>query len=146
MKKTIFLLLMLLTAAVQADESKPWVDMINCPICNNVTAEEGLAENMTWEHQLTATGMVSSFTVKPEFMPHFKRAKAGMKEKIDLVMAGDKLDICGYCTSVTDLLKVGVKADNVITKGSDVMVLSSIDAEMIKKIHAHGQATIDFLK
>ena len=145
MKRVLILLMLLFVVAVQAEDNRTWVDMINCPICNNVTAEEGLAENMTWEHQLTATGMVSSFTVNPEYQDHFERAKAGMKEKIGQIMSGEKLDICGYCTSVTDLLKAGVVADNVVTKGSDVTVLSATDKTLIEKIHKHGQFTIDFL-
>lgn len=145
MKRTIILFLMLLVVGVQAVENAPWVDMVNCPICSNVTAEKGLSENMTWEHHLTATGLMTVFTVNPEFQAQFDRAKAGMKEKIGQVLAGEKLNICSYCTSVTTLLKNGIKSDNVITKGSDVTVLSSTDQAMIDKIHQHGQTTIDFL-
>ena len=145
MKKTIILLMILLAVGVQAGEKAPWVDMVNCPICNNVTAEKGLSQNMNWEHHLTATGMISVFTIKPDFQPKFDRAKAGMLEKIGEVLNGEELKICGYCTSVTTLLKEGAKSENIVTHSGDVFVISSTDEAMIAKIHTHGQTTINFL-
>ena len=146
MKQIVVLMLILLSVVANAGEKAPFVDMVNCPICNNVTAEEGLAENMKWEHHLTSTGMMSVFTINPEFQPQFDRAKAGMVEKIGKVLDGEELDICGYCTSVTSLLKDGLKSENFVTHSGDVTLLSSTDEVMIAKIHTHGQKIIDFLK
>ncbi len=146
MKKAIVLAILLLAVVVNAGENAPWVDMVNCPICKNVTAEEGLAQNMKWEHHLTSTGMMSIFTIKAEFQPQFDRAKAGMLEKIGKVLDGEKLEICGYCTSVTSLLKDGLKSENFVTHSGDVTLISSTDKAMIAKIHTHGQKIIDFLK
>ena len=145
MKKTFVMILILIASVVNAGDNAPWVDMVNCPICKNVSAEEGLAENMKWEHHLTSTGMMSVFTISPEFQPKFDRAKAGMMEKIGEVLNGEKLDICGYCTSVTSLLKEGVKTDNIITHSGDVTLISSTDEAMIAKIQTHGQKIIKFL-
>ncbi len=69
MKKTLILLLLFVIPVVFAAETTPWVDMQNCPICKNVSSEKGLMENMTWEHHLTATGVMTVSTVKPEFQP-----------------------------------------------------------------------------
>ena len=141
---SVFFFVLMATVAIAGDDA-PWVDMKGCPICMNVSSEEGLMENMTWEHHLTATGVMTLSTVKPEFQPQFARAKAGMKELLGKVVAGAEISICGYCTSISSLLKEGAKAENIVTKASDIMLISSTDEAMIAKIHAHAQKTIEFL-
>lgn len=139
------IILILIVTAAFAGSSAPWVDMKSCPICMNVSSEEGLMENMTWEHHLTATGVMTVSTIKSEFQPQFARAKAGMKDILDKVVAGEEIQVCGYCSSISTLLKEGAKAENIITKASDIMLVSSTDEAMIARIHTHAQKTIDFL-
>ena len=103
-------------------------------------------ENMTWEHHLTATGVMTVSTIKPEFYPQFARAKARMKELLGKVVAGEEIQVCGYCSSIASLLKGSATAENVVTKASDIMLISSTDDATIAKIHAHAQKTIDFLE
>lgn len=145
MKSTLAIVLLLIATVAFAGSDAPWVDMNGCPICMNVSSEEGLMENMTWEHHLTATGVMTVSTIKSDFHPQFARAKAGMKELLGKVVAGEEIQVCGYCSSISSLLKEGAKAENVVTKASDIMLISSTDEAMIAKIHAHAQKTIDFL-
>lgn len=145
--KTVAVMGLILVAAVSfAGDKAPWVDMKDCPICMNVSSKEGLMDNMTWEHHLTATGVMIVSTVKPEYQPKFDQAKAGMKEILGKVLAGEDIEVCGYCTSLSSLLNEGAKAENFVTKSSDIMLISSTDETMIASIHAHAQKTIDFLK
>ena len=146
MKMISTLILVLLATVAFAGDQAPWVDFQGCPICSNVTHEEGLMENMAWEHHLTASGVMTVSTVKPEFQPQFDRAKAKMKAVLGKVLAGEKIEVCGYCTSLTSLLKDGAKAENIITSASDIMMFSSTDEAMILKIHKHAQKTNDFLE
>jgi hypothetical protein len=146
MKTASVLILILIAIVASAGENAPWVDMKNCPICKNVSSEKGLMENMTWEHHLTATGVMTVSTVKPEFQKAFEQAKARMQELLGQVVAGEKIQVCGYCTSISSLLKEGAKAENVITHAGDIVLISSTDEAMIARIHAHAQKTIDFLK
>ena len=141
---SIMVLVFIATVAL-AGENAPWVDMENCPICMNVSSEEGLMENMTWEHHLTSTGVMTVSTVKPKYQPKFNEAKAGMKELMGKVVAGEKIKVCGYCTSFASLLKAGAKAENIVTKSSDIMLINSTDKATIAKIHAHAKKTIHFL-
>ena len=141
---SVIFLVLIATVAI-AGEKGPWVDMKDCPICKNVSSEEGLMDNMTWEHHLTATGVMTVSTVKSEFQPQFARAKAAMKDLLGKVVAGEEIQVCGYCTSISSLLKEGVKAENIVTEASDIMLISSTDEAMIAKIHYHAQKTIDFL-
>jgi len=139
------IILVLIAAVALAGVTAPWVDMKSCPICMNVSSEEGLMENMTWEHHLTATGVMIVSTVKSEFQPQFARAKAEMKKLLGKVVEGEEIQVCGYCTSLSSLLKEGAKAENIVTKASDIMLISSTDEATIGNIHAHAQKTIDFL-
>ncbi len=141
---SVIVLVFIATIAFAGDKA-PWVDMKDCPICKNVSSEEGLMENMTWEHHLTATGVMTVSTIKPEFHQKFNKAKSAMKELLGKVVSGEKIQVCDYCTSISSLLKEGAKAENVITKASDIMVISSTDEATIAKIHIHAQKTIDFL-
>mgnify|MGYP001586604766 CR=1 FL=1 len=139
-------MVLILVAAVSfAGDKAPWVDMKDCPICMNVSTKEGLMDNMTWEHYLTATGVMIVSTVKPQYQPKFALAKAGMKEMLGKVLAGEDIPVCGYCTSLSSLLKEGAKAENFVTKSSDIMLISSVDEVGIASIHVHAQKTIDFL-
>ena len=146
MRTATVVVLTLLAAVVSAGENAPWVDMGNCPICKNVSSEDGLMENMTWEHHVTATGVMTVSTVKPEFQERFEHAKGKMKKLLGKLVAGESLEVCGYCSSLSSLLKKGAKAENVITATSDIMLISSTDEAMIAKIHTHANKTIDFLK
>ena len=139
-------ILTLFATVAAAGVSGPWVDMDNCPICMNVSSVDGLMENMTWEHHLTATGVMTVSTVKPKFRKQFEGAKARMKETLGKVVEGEAIEVCGYCSSLAALLKTGAKAENVVTAASDIMLISSTDEATITRIHAHAQRTIDFLK
>jgi len=145
MKTASTLILILIAAYACAADDAPWVDMQGCPICMNVSSEEGLMENMTWEHHLTATGVMTVSTIKPKFQPQFARAKAAMKELMGKVVAGEEVEVCGYCSSIASLLKEGAKVENIVTTASDIMLISSIDPAAIAKIHNHGKKTIEFV-
>lgn len=142
--KVALVLAVVVSAALAQDEA-PWVDMYGCAICNNITAEEGLLENMTWEHNRTATGMVTVTTVKPDFTEQYGRAMQNMGVKIGEVMGGAELEICDHCVSVTGMMKDGVSVDKFTTHGGHVMAISSTDEAMIGRIHAHLEKTNSFL-
>jgi len=146
MKSALVFALTVMAAAAVAGDQTPWVDMESCPICVNVTNEEGLTENMVWEHHLTATGVMTLTTVPPDYQPKFVRAKGRMKEILGKVVAGEAIDVCGYCSSIASLLKSGAKAENIVTSASDILFISATDEVVIKDIQVHGQKTIDFLQ
>jgi hypothetical protein len=144
--KSASVLVLIIAAAAVAGVQIPWVDMTGCPICVNVSNEEGLTENMIWEHHLTASGAMTVFTVKPDYQEKFERAKGRMKEILGKVVEGEEIEVCGYCTSLATLLKRGAKAENIVTSASDVTLLSATDQTVIKEIREHGQKTIDFIQ
>ncbi len=135
----------LFASVTLAGDTAPWVDVVNCAICSNLSAEEGLLENMKWEYHLTATGAIAASTVKPEFVEKYNRAALNISARIKEVMGGAELSICAYCTSLTGMMKDGATVDKVKTHGSVLLVISSTDDEMIARIRSHGQKTIEFI-
>ena len=69
-----------------------------------------------------------------------------MQELMGKVVAGEEINVCGYCTSVASLIKSGAAVENIVTEGSDIMLISSTDKASIQKIHDHAEKTIAFLK
>lgn len=128
-----------------AGDDVAWMDMENCAMCKPMAAEEGLMENMSFEHHLTATGMMSMCVVKPGFEEKYAKAASGMMETQKLLMAGEKVDLCGMCINMGSLMQDGAKMEQIETKGGHVMLLSSSDEALIAKIHAHGKKTIDYM-
>ena len=128
----------------RAGEEGSWFDLENCGMCKHMVAEEGLMDNMGWEHHLTKSGMMSVTTVTPEYTEAFGRCMIKMEEASAKLMGGEKMELCGFCESSMGLMSgEKVAYENFETIGGYVCLMTSNDAEMVKKIHAHGQRTID---
>ena len=59
----LLLAMVVAVAAFVVAEDKPWFDLENCSMCKGMMAQEGLMENMTWDHYLTKNGMMSVTTI-----------------------------------------------------------------------------------
>ena len=124
-------------------KDKPWFDMENCEICKAMVAEEGLIENMSWENHVISTGMMAVTTVAADYQEAYKNAKTHMHEAIEKAVSGEKVNMCGFCTSFGELHKAGVKFEHFDTKSGEIMVATATDPELIEKIHAHVERAID---
>jgi hypothetical protein len=126
---------------------KPWFDMQNCALCKAMTAEPGLMEHSTFDTYPTATGLVGVCTVDPAFKEAHDRANAKMMATMkDLEAGKDVGPLCGFCTSYSSLMKAGAKSEDFTSGNTYVMVLSSTDPAVIKKINTHAQRTSDEMK
>ena len=126
---------------------KAWFDMQNCPLCKALTSETGLMENVTFDTYTTATGSMGVCTVDPKYKDAFTRAHTKMTATLkDLEAGKDVGPLCGYCTSHGTLVKAGAKSEMFTTPTGDVMLLTSTDPAMIKKIHTHAERTITEMK
>ena len=126
-----------------AGEATPWFDLEKCSMCKHMTAEEGLMEHMEWENLLTKDGMLSVTVVTPEYEEAFHRSMKNMEAVGMKLMAGEKMYMCGFCESYGSLHMAGVNFENFETDAGYINLATSHDPAVIKKIHAHGQKTID---
>ena len=140
---TIVALVMVSAVAAQAGDDGPWFDMANCAMCKNLLTEKGLLENMTWENHLIANGALSFTSVTPEYKDAYQQMGKAMEAAGAKLMAGEQLPLCNFCQSYGALMMAGAKAEMVETAGGDIGLITSTDPELVKKIHAHTQRTID---
>jgi len=136
------ILMLTLPVGVAAAELA-WFDLENCDMCKNMSSEEGLMEAMTWENHLTADGMMSVTVVAPGHEESYQRSMANMQKAGEKMMAGEKMNLCGFCQSYGALHMAGANFEHFETAAGDVSLVSSRDPAVIKQIHAHGQKTID---
>ena len=135
------LMLALPLSAMAGDTA--WFDLEGCDICKNMTAEEGLMENMTWENHLTADGYFSVTVVTEGYEEKFERSMANMEATGAKMATGEKLHLCGFCQSFGGLYMAGATIENFETVGGHIGMVTSRDPAVIKQIHAHAQKTID---
>jgi hypothetical protein len=131
----------------EAQEEGSWFDLQSCAFCSHLMQEPGLMENMGWEHHLTQAGMISVTTFKNDAAAEaYERATAKMDEAGKQLAAGADLHMCNFCKSMMSLYTSGeVQFEDIPFQGGRILLVSSANPEMVQKIHAHGQRTIDEL-
>ncbi len=156
MKKTFVICVMacitlMIAMVVQADDSsakgEPWFDLENCSMCKHLNAESGLLDNIKWEHHLISTGMLTVTQVPEDYKEKYESASKHMQETSQQLMQGKQLPMCGMCQSMGTLFQSGkVSWESFETGVGMVSVMTSTDPDIIKKIRAHAQRTIDEYK
>jgi len=119
-----------------------WFDMENCPICKCMAAEKGLMESIKWETHLIDNGMISITTVPSDKKEAMAKCEKEMKAAIDKVKAGEKMPLCGFCTSYAALIEAGAKEQEIKTETGTVSLMTSDKPEVVKKIQDHAKKTI----
>ena len=146
MRRSLLLSMAVLAlAAVSAGaQDTPWFDLVNCGFCKNLAAQEGLLEHMKWENFVIGTGMISVTTVEPGWEDKYKAAMAGIEDAAKRFQAGERFPLCGMCTAYGMIKATGkVKEEGFSTKAGDIFVMTSTDPDVIAKIQANAQRTID---
>ncbi|MCH7689544.1 MAG: hypothetical protein IIA17_00685 [candidate division Zixibacteria bacterium] len=141
----LLLAMVVAVAAFVVAGDKPWFDLENCSMCKGMTAQEGLMENMTWDHYLTKNGMMTVGTVAEGYEEKYQASHKTMKEAVEKLKAGEEMYLCGFCTRHGELARAGVNMERFTTKVGDVSLMTSSDEKQIEEIHAFAQKTIDEL-
>ncbi len=133
----------LLFAVSIAGDEKPWIDLENCIFCQQISKHEGLIDHMTCEHHEISNGHLMATVVDPEYRPAYVEAQKAM-EQTGMDMAQGKLDptkvhMCGSCEAYGSLLMSGAIVEHLPTKFGDIVLLTSDDMNVVKKIKAYGR-------
>ena len=134
-----------LAAGAMAGEhagDKAWFDAEGCAMCSNMAAEDKLLDHMSWETHLLANGMLTVTTIDPEYAEAFARAHKNMEKTGAKLMAGEQMNLCGFCMSMGGLFMSGAKMQNVETKAGHIGIITSDNEEVVSKIHEHAERTI----
>lgn len=132
-------------AAFVVAQEKPWFDMKNCAMCTTLSSKPGLMESLTWEHYKVANGLMTITACPEEHKADYEKAMAEMKAVQERIKAGEKVNLDGFCTTYGELMMAGAKREAVNTSVGEVVLLTSSDPKVIKKIHDFGQRTMDEL-
>ncbi len=81
--------------------------------------------------------------VDPKFRPDYIEAQKAM-EQIGMDMAQGKIDptrvyMCGSCEAYGNLLMSGAIVEHIPTKFGDIVLVTSDDTDVMKKIKAYGR-------
>ncbi len=141
----LLLAMVVAVAAFVVADDKPWLDLENCTMCKGMMAQEGLMENMTWDHYLTKNGMMTVTTIAEGYREKYEASHAAMKETMEKMKAGEEMYLCGFCTRHGELAQSGISKEYFSTKAGEVALITSSDEKMVAEIHVFGQKTIDEL-
>ncbi len=139
----LMLAVMLLIAVTAVGDEKPWIDLDKCVFCQQLTKHDGLLDHMTCEHHEISNGHLMATVVDPEFRPAYVEAQKAM-EQIGMDMAQGKIDptkvyMCGSCEAYGNLLMSGAIIEHIPTKFGDIVLVTSDDPAVMKKIKAYGR-------
>ena len=140
---SVLAVLVFVAGVVGAEEESAWFDLENCAICKHMANEEGLIESMDWETHLIENGALTIIVVPESKVAAFERAEKQMHETGAMLHGGEKMHLCGFCQSFGMLMMSGANVEKVNGNAARVTLMTSADSEVVKKIQAHAQKTID---
>ncbi len=141
----LLLAMVIAVAAFVVADDKPWFDLEKCEMCTGMMAQEGLMENMTWDHYLTKNGMMTVTTIADGYKEKYEASHKTMMETVEKLKAGEEMYLCGFCTRHGELAKAGVNKEHFSTKAGKVSLMTSTDKKIVEEIHVFAQKTIDEL-
>lgn len=147
MRRSILVLLVCLLAigaVVIAADTEPWFDMEKCEFCKQIVAQPGLMEHMNNEYHMLHNGLLSITHIDKEFQPAFAKAQEGMGAVAKEMQAGKQVTTCRHCSTLGSLYMAGVMPDAIKTGDNIIVVYTSNDTTMVKKIQEFGKNSADF--
>ena len=148
MRRSILILvgcLLLVGAMVMASDPGPWFDLKNCEFCNKLAAQPGLIEHMNHEYHMLHNGMMSITHIDKEFQPAFTKVQEAMRPVVVNLQAGKQVTTCRHCSTLGSLYMGGVMPDDIKTGDNIIVVYTSNDTTMVKKIQEFGKNSAEAL-
>ena len=149
MRKPLLILLALCLSAgfATAGDQEEWIDMANCDMCGSVAAKPEMMQKIDWSYYVIDGGMMSVCVVPDAYTEDWRAVRAAMHATGEKMMAGEKMQLCGLCTSMDQILHTDTAAMEVVeTTAGEVTLITSTDAETIGMIHEHAKRLISELE
>jgi len=128
-----------------AQEAK-WFDMQNCEFCKLMTAKPALTQSTKWETVKLSNGIATVETVPPQSMADYHvvcDSALALGKKLE---KGEKLQLCGFCSTLGDLMKRGIHHEFVYTSTGGITFLTSDKPELQKEILAYNDKAQEMMK
>jgi|GEM_PF-1388713 len=122
----------------------PWIDMVNCEICQSFAFMEKEMANIKWETYIIGNGLMS-ISVMPEGLKEpMVKAKKEMEKTISRIESGENVKCCSFCQSMGSMMGQGAKMEEISTIAGDVQLITSDDPKVVEQIHAHAKKTMEY--
>ena len=125
-----------------AQDAEPYFDMENCGICQTMCKVDGVFEKVKCETEIIDNGMITVSMVPDDMKEAVAAAHKDMEAAIAKVMAGEKMELCGFCQGMGKLHQAGAKIEKYKTDSMEVMLVTSDDPVVVDIIHEHAKKTI----
>ncbi len=122
-----------------------WMEMASCDICRPMAEEPELMKNTVWEHHSISNGLVSITTVAEDFKALYTRTHEKMAAVVSRTLAGEKVEQCDMCSSLSAIAAKGLKMDAVNTWHGNIVIMTSDDPDVVAEVQAWGKRTMDEL-
>ena len=134
---SVMFVVLLMAVAVAMASDKPWFDMENCAFCKALGADQSMMMELGWEHYNIDNGSLTVSTIPEKYSEKWETIRADWKALGEKMMAGEKMELCGMCTSYGTLLGGGAKMSEIKWSHGYISMMTSDDPAVVKKIHAH---------
>jgi len=121
------------------DKEVAWFDMDHCAICKNMASMKDDMHKIKWDVHMLDNGMLMVSVVPRKMKEGMAKAGEGVKKTVKRLESGEQLDLCGFCQSYGGLMEMGADIKELKSVGVDITVITSSDAEVVKKIQAFGK-------
>lgn len=119
-----------------------WFDAESCDICKPWHEDVELMKSTKWETHIIKKGVLMVATVSKDQMGSYSKACKKMDAVLAKISAGQSpKELCGFCTAMGGLMQTGAEMEKINTQTGDITILTSDDAETVKKIHAFAKRT-----
>lgn len=139
---TVICLCLAVGSFATAQEESPFFDLENCGICKTMSNVDGLFEKVKCETEIIDNGMITVSVVPDDMKDAVAAAHKDMEAAIEKLMAGEKMELCGFCKSMGKLHQAGAQIQKYNTDSAEVMLITSDDAAVVDIIHEHAKKAI----
>jgi hypothetical protein len=144
-RKLVFIMLTaMLTLGLMggvAAEENAWMDMPNCDMCKNLTANPEMLQHITWSHYDVKGGIMSVCTVEDAYAAAYGEASMAMGATAAKMMAGEAVNLCNMCTDYSGMMAEGAAMELVNTDFGNIRLTTSEDEVMVTRLHAWAETT-----
>ncbi len=127
--------------AQDKDEPK-YFDMENCTVCKCMSAMKDDMMKIKWETRMIDNGFMTVTVVPEDMTKKWDLCHKSMEDTIKRLDTGEKMELCGFCVDFGSLMEAGAKKQELEAAGAKIMLITSDDPAVVKKIHSIGKKMV----
>jgi hypothetical protein len=93
-----------------------------------------MMENLQWETVRISNGIASLESVPSQFLDDYREVNEKMQHTADRLMRGEEMYLCGFCLTMSSLIREGARHEYVPTSTGGLSLLTSPDVKMQQRI------------